>query len=104
MYNTKKYYKENRNNELLLKIDNKLTPKLALMIFNIIKNIPMKIFQDSIIDTDKPLYFIIEDINYKENISNHCYIPNFDSISFLLEEIKKGDWDNYIKASIKELG
>ena len=41
------------------------------MIFNIIKNIPMKIFQDSIIDTDKPLYFIIEDINYKENISNN---------------------------------
>ena len=84
-----------------------LTKNQEKILINILHDIPLNLFHDHIINNTKTIYFsIFENSNMvvcKEIKDKMCYTPNFNIIKKALDNLKKGELDNFIKSSIKEL-
>lgn len=85
----------------------KLTKNLKELIFNIIYYMPANLFQDFMITTSEPVYFMLEEEEEEDVtqlVTRHQYTPNIENITLTLPKLQDGEWDNFIKRSIKELG
>ena len=83
----------------------KLTKNLKELIFNIIYYMPTNLFQDFMITTSEPVYFMLEEEEeVVQLVTQHQYTPNIENITLTLPKLQAGEWDNFIKRSIKELG
>ena len=93
-----------------LKSNYKLTTKQTNMILHILNEMTPKIIEKTYIsfleDKDsQSIFFHIRSSKYQEVMDRSCLtLTNIVMLPQRLEEIKKGDWDNLIKISIKELG
>ena len=93
-----------------LKSNYKLTTKQTDMILDILNEMTPKIIEKTYIsfleDKDsQSIFFHIRSSKYQEVMDRSCStLTNIVMLPQRLEEIKKGDWDNLIKTSIKELG
>ena len=94
-----------------LKEQYKLTKKQVSSLMNIVSDISPSIVQDVCLESPEQLYFIIlddkkETLIHQEKLPyNKCLKPNTkEIIKKIYNEIKVGQWDNFINTSIKELG
>lgn len=92
-----------------LKSNYKLTTKQTDMILHILNEMTPKIIEKTYIGfgdkNGQSVFFHIESKQYEEVMDrSYLTLTNIVILPQRLEEIKKGDWDNLIKTSIKELG
>ena len=89
-----------------LKEQYKLTKKQISLLMKIICDIRPSIVQDVCLESPEQLYEKKETMIHQENPHyNKCYKPSTKVvIKKIYDEIKAGEWDSFIKTSVKDLG